>query len=233
MMPCLHGAVGSWRDWNRLQEDSAFPVLPVDLWRLFDAGNPSLAEAGRIIADQAHDGDILLGYSMGARLALHALLADPAKWRAAILVSAHPGLTEGQATRRAADEKWAAQALRDWPRFLTRWNQQEILAGAPEGLHQAPPSEQKAVAQSFRSWSLGTQADLRPRLPEIPCPVLWLTGESDLKFTALAREVVPLFPHAEHRILPSCGHRLPWEEPLLFCNHVEQFLGQTRKPTRS
>lgn len=234
MMHALHGAVGHFDVWKPLAASLSIPVRPLDLWRLFDRTSPSLAEAGRLIAARASPGDLLLGYSMGGRLALHALLADPTKWQAAIIVGAHPGLTEGHAARREADEQWAERALHDWRSFLKQWNRQGLLAtpsgrwGAPDQLPQAPRSEQRAVAQSFRSWSLGTQANLRPELPKISCPVLWLTGELDPKFTALAAEATSLLPRGRHQILPGCGHRLPWEEPLLFQNAVELFSSSPR-----
>ena len=79
MIHCLHGAVGSFRAWETLSQDLNESVNALDLWRLFDRSTPTLVEAGRVISEGAEFGDVILGYSMGGRLALHALTAAPEK----------------------------------------------------------------------------------------------------------------------------------------------------------
>lgn len=224
MIHCLHGAVGSYRDWETFGKDLGESVNPVDLWRLFDEENPSLTEAGQSICNTADSGDVLLGYSMGGRLALHALLADPEKWRAAIIISAHPGLIEGQKERLVRDRDWAELSQRDWEAFRSQWNQQSILASLPNGLHQAESRDQKPVSQSFLYWSLGTQKNLRSKLSQITCPVLWITGAKDTKFTALAEEVSGLLSDNEHLVIRGAGHRVPWDQSKGFSAAVEDFL---------
>ncbi|MDA7508581.1 hypothetical protein N8488_01170, partial [Akkermansiaceae bacterium] len=114
MIHCLHGAVGSFRAWETLSQELNESVNALDLWRLFDRSTPTLFEAGRIISEGAEFGDLILGYSMGGRLALHALTAAPEKWRAAIIVSAHPGLVSGQQERREEDREWASLSRGNW-----------------------------------------------------------------------------------------------------------------------
>ncbi|MGD1978351.1 MAG: alpha/beta fold hydrolase [Akkermansiaceae bacterium] len=229
MIHCLHGAVGSFRDWNTLARSFPKEINAIDLWRFFDQGKPTLIEAGEMIAARAKQNDVLLGYSMGGRLALHALLEAPSKWKAAIIVSAHPGLTEQRDERLLADQEWADLCRRNWQTFLRKWNSQGILGTLPSGLHQAAEQDQGPVAGSFQSWSLGAQEDLRPRLAKLNLPVLWLTGEADSRFTDLAHEVVPLIPGAKHQIIAESGHRVPWEQPDLFGAEVENFLATMRR----
>ena len=226
MIYCLHGAVGNFKAWEILREDLGHSMKAVDLWRFFDQATPTLTEAGQSICRAASSGDILLGYSMGGRLALQALLADPQKWKAAIIVSTHPGLVEGQQERRTKDLKWAALSARDWESFLREWNQQSVLDSLPEGLHQADISDQKQVSQSFKNWSLGTQDDLRPELTKINCPVLWISGEHDPKFTTLAKEACELLPNSEHLVIKNSGHRAPWDQPSKFRAIINDFLKQ-------
>ena len=230
MIHCLHGAVGSHHDWSVFQDRFDDELNALDLWRFFDIDEPTLAEAGHKIAAQAVPGDILLGYSMGGRLALHALLADPKRWQAAIIISAHPGLTHGHQDRLANDQAWGQLALQNWEKFLQKWNDQEILASTPEGFHQAEASDQKAVSQSFHHWSLGKQGDLRSRLHEITCPVLWISGEKDPKFTTLAAEASALTPLAVHRTISSAGHRVPWDQPEEVAHQVRSFLAGPTDP---
>lgn len=221
MIHCLHGAVGTPLDWQAFLPSLGAPAQALDLW---DYLPQSLSETGAQIAAQANPGDILLGYSMGGRLALHALLADPKKWRAAIIISAHPGLTSDHQARLTHDQKWADLAAQDWPQFLQQWNQQGILEQKPAELLQATVQDQIPVSQSFRSWSLGTQSNLRPKLSQINIPTLWITGENDPKFTTIAREITPTIPKSTHLAISNCGHRVPWEAPQKFLHSVQTFL---------
>lgn len=223
MIHCLHGAVGSFRDWDQFEKSLGGETRPLDLWNLPGERPLTLPEAGKIITGQADQNDVLIGYSMGGRLALHALLADPRKWRAAVIVSAHPGLSAGRAERLGTDEQWATLAAQNWDLFVEKWNQQPILASKSPGLHQATSKDQAAVAASFRSWSLGAQEDLSLRLAEITCPVLWITGARDEKFTRLACEASPLIPNSKHLAVPKAGHRIPWEQPQIFASIVREF----------
>ncbi|MFT6242890.1 MAG: 2-succinyl-6-hydroxy-2,4-cyclohexadiene-1-carboxylate synthase [Paracoccaceae bacterium] len=224
MIHCLHGAVGSHRDWELFKDSFNQDTKAVDLWKLFENASPTLPEAGQIIADQAAQNDILLGYSMGGRLALHALLADPKKWQAAIIISAHPGLLEGHPERLANDKSWSRLPDKNWEFFLSRWNKQNILSTPPAGLKQAEFQDRAAVAESFHHWSLGTQENLRLHFSEITCPVLWITGENDPKFTKLAEEALSYLPNARHHATAHSGHRVPWETPRSFLEIVNNFL---------
>lgn len=223
-MHCLHGAVGSDHDWDVFTDSFGEEIHPVNLWHLLEKNTLSLSEAGQAITLHAKKHDILMGYSMGGRLALHALLADPQKWRAAIIVSAHPGLIEGRAERLIHDEQWALLAEQDWSLFIEKWNQQSILSTSCRGLRQAESRHQSAVAASFRHWSLGAQENLASRLPEITCPLFWITGAKDKKFTTLAKEATTLIPNSQHHIVSAVGHRVPWEQPVAFSAAVRDFL---------
>ena len=88
----------------------------VDLWRFLDCCPMTMPEFGRALNREAESASAgkraLAGYSMGGRLALHALLEGGA-WDAAILIAPHPGLETGEerAARREADALWASRAL--------------------------------------------------------------------------------------------------------------------------
>lgn len=208
MIHVLHGAVGMPEDWEK--------VLPHaqawNLWEMLSIDERSLAEAGEIIARGSADGDTLVGYSMGGRIALHAILSGQCRWKEAVIISAHPGLRDGKAERLKSDAAWAELATSDWPAFIREWNSQSVLSGPePDWPDRAAlESRQEEVSRSFRCWSLGAQEDLRPYLSRIECPVRWIVGEEDKNFLSLAREVVPLIPKATLEVIPATGHRVPW-----------------------
>lgn len=235
MIHCLHGNLGSSRDWEVFDGKFDLEIVAPDLWSLIESGSASLPEAGAKIAEAAEKDDVLLGYSMGGRLALHALLAAPRKWRAAIIISAHPGLIEGHEARLVSDARWAGLARDDWEDFLKKWNGLDILAtksSTMPGLHQTGRDRQIEVARAFHDWSLGTQKDLRPQFPMLDLPILWITGEFDEKFTRLAKEAVALLPNARHLIVPTAGHRVPWEQTIPFASAVRGFLSSSNPRPR-
>ena len=211
MIRCLHGAAGMADDWARFGPH----YHGVDLWCYLEKDDLTLEEAGQKMAQDSRPGDTLVGYSMGGRLALHALLSGACDFGEAVIISAHPGLSAGREERLVADERWARLAESDWPLFLEKWNSQPVLEGNPpqwgDRSQLAPRASE--VGKSFRLWSLGAQDDLRPRLSQISCPVRWLVGEHDLKFLDLAREVIDLIPQGRLEIVPGAGHRVPWDRP--------------------
>jgi 2-succinyl-6-hydroxy-2,4-cyclohexadiene-1-carboxylate synthase len=236
---CLHGALGMAADWRGFAKRLAAGKTgsrAVDLWRFLECQPMPLADFGPALNADARgevfrgNGRAVLGYSMGGRLALHSLLEKAHPWQAAVIVSTHPGL-ESQAereTRRAGDTEWATKALTgNWQEFLAAWNAQPILG------HTAPRDPQasgrlvmrrREIARSFVDWSLGAQQPLWDRLQEITVPVLWVAGEHDAKFLALAERAVSLLPRARLAIAPLSGHRVPWEAEEWLAEQVAGFL---------
>ncbi|MFU8894492.1 MAG: alpha/beta fold hydrolase [Luteolibacter sp.] len=236
---CLHGAVGLASDWRETGAQLAAHGVgsrAVDMWRFLDCCPMPLDAFGTALCAEAAgevfrgSGRVLVGYSMGGRLALHALLADPQPWQAAVIVSAHPGLEDAgeRAARRAVDADWASRALAgDWASFLTDWNAQPVLADAAMGGDQARASRlrqrRREIARSFVDWSLGAQQPLWERLAEIRIPVLWVTGALDQKFSRLASRAVARMPDASHLVIDGAGHRVPWQNPSGFCEALANF----------
>ncbi len=243
---CLHGAVGQAGDWQGFGVPG-WSVKRVDLWRFLDCCPMTMPEFGRALNAEASAGDgrreamafpstinhqpstssrrVLIGYSMGARLALHALL-DGGPWDAAVLVAPHPGLESDveRAARRQSDAAWAGRALSgDWREFLARWNAQPLLADSGR-LPPVSDLRRREIARSFIDWSLGAQEPLWQRLAEIRCPVLWCAGERDAKFRAVAERALPLLPRGELWVAPGAGHRVPWDAPEAFAAKVGEFL---------
>lgn len=234
----LHGAVGmaaDWRDFAKRLAERKTGSNAVDLWRFLDGGPLPLADFGAALNADAGDTargtpKALMGYSMGGRLALHALLENVHPWQAAVIVSAHPGLEDEaeRESRRASDTAWAARALTSpWPEFLTAWDAQPVLGTAiPRSTGEAGSMALRRgeIARSFVDWSLGAQRSLWERLPQIAIPVLWVAGENDAKFLALARRAADLMPQAHLAIAPGSGHRVPWDSRDWLADETARFL---------
>lgn len=215
-------------DWRIFADEFSWETRAVDLWRFLEEGNCSLREAGARLVAESEPGGVLIGYSMGGRLALQALLAAPGHWAGAVIVSAHPGLVaEERAARVAADAVWARDAREDnWADFLKKWHEQGVLESDENwrwGDRGDLESRREAVARSFEEWSLGRQEDLRSSLAELQTPILWLTGEKDAKFCALAEELAAAAKNIVHKTIRSAGHRVPWENAGEFISLARNF----------
>lgn len=231
MIWAFHGNLGSPEDWSAVRSSlAAWSLRCVNLWepeprdfgdwtRRF-YGTPERGPQPR---------DVLLGYSLGARLAMHLLLERPEVWGAAIFISGHPGLTDaGERRQRCdADLRWAERLrMGGVAEFAERWNAQAVFAG------EIPPPEQPAVLQrhhraiqeAFDCWSLGKQEDLAERLRYCPVPQLWVAGERDPKFTALALGMARDRNHVTAAILADCGHRVPLQKPHELAECADRFL---------
>lgn len=207
----LHGNLGTPGDW-------ALPGHPdihaIDLWDHVDLDIHDFAAAlaGPLCAGL--EKPVLAGYSLGGRLALHTLAAFPDHWSGAVIISAHPGLccVEDRLARRTSDAIWADRArTMDWESFLDQWNAQSLFGEVSPELRArqaALEPRREAIATAFETWSLGRQEDLRSRLGRFTGPVVWITGERDVRFTRLGAEMATVFPDFRHVVVPGAGHRV-------------------------
>ena len=175
---------------------------------------------------------VLLGYSMGGRIALYTAFSG--FFRALILESASPGLEDPaeREQRRVSDEALAASIERDGVQaFIDRWEKLPLFASqsslsleAQEALHrQRLNNRARGLAQSLRGLGTGVQPSLHARLPALPIPVLLIAGELDTKFMAIARSMAQALPRSQLRIVPGAGHAVHLERPEDFDSLVGNF----------
>jgi 2-succinyl-6-hydroxy-2,4-cyclohexadiene-1-carboxylate synthase len=202
VITCLHGFLGNPRDWDFLR-DAGFTIETPPL----DAIPPR--------------GDILLGYSLGGRLALHALLAG-AQYKRAILVSTGLGIEgeEFRAARRASDEAWANRfESEDFDSVIADWNAQPVLAGPS-----LPRTRDDYDPRALREWSSGALPPVASRLRELTIPTLCIAGARDVKYVTEAKKAASLAPNARYAIIENAGHRMPWERREAFVEIVLSYL---------
>ena len=176
---------------------------------------------------------VLLGYSMGGRIALYTAFSG--LFRALVLESASPGLDDPTARekRRRDDEELAASIERDGvAAFVARWEKLPLFASqhalpldVREALHrQRLHNRASGLAQSLRGAGTGVQPSMYPRLPLLDIPVLLIAGELDAKFVAIARSMAQALPQAQLRIIPGAGHAVHLERPEEFDSLVGDFI---------
>lgn len=170
---------------------------------------------------------ILLGYSMGGRLALKYALERPHIIKHLILVSSTPGILDHheRLKRQYADDDLALKILNEGiPNFIQFWQEQDLIKSQKNitssiyqpMLNRKLNNNPLGLANSLRKMSTGIMEPLWHRLSEIKFPVTLLTGENDLKFTQIAQQMNLLIPHAIHFSLPNSGHAAIWENPESF-----------------
>ena len=179
-------------------------------------GARSLWQCADDIASTMPSG-VLVGYSMGARMALHTALAHPHRVTGLVLVSGTPGIEDDteRAARRASDNSLADHIESvGVATFIDEWLSNPMFAGLTEQTsmrQERLANSARGLADSLRHAGTGTQENLWPRLSELTMPVLIVAGVGDTKFTDIARRMHAGVPHSELRIVPSAGHTVHLE----------------------
>jgi 2-succinyl-6-hydroxy-2,4-cyclohexadiene-1-carboxylate synthase len=209
VMICLHGFLGRGADWDFLRDAG------------FDIRAPSLFAGDSLDAIRPEAGDVLLGYSMGARLALH--LMQTHRVAKAVLISA--GIASPEPGRQELDETWARRFESEpWESVVEAWNAQAVFGGRKNPLTRSESDyDRKKLAAALRDWS---PAVMHMNLRDITTPTLWVAGEHDSKYRDAATRASQRLPNAELWICPDAGHRVPWEQPARFIDRLRECVPQ-------
>ncbi len=171
--------------------------------------------------------NILIGYSLGGRLALHSL-ALTNQWDAAIIISANPGLIkeEEKNFRIKNDETWAQRFLtEDWETLMNSWNAQSVFSCQTNNLiREEKLFSREKIVEILLGFSLGKQKNLRKYIKNLNTPILWIAGEKDTRFSMLALEGASLNKKITSLIFPNVGHRVPWENSHEFVKGCNSFI---------
>lgn len=218
---CLHGFLGEPQEWNFLSEtvqEKKF-LHCIDLYgkeyaKPIEGLWPWAASFNRSVSAACISEDkILVGYSLGGRLALHSLLHQPSLWKAAIIISSSVGnlSDEEKITRKVSDALWAERfSCMDWEEVVSLWNSQPLFCQSPP-LVRPQTTSRNNLTTSLTHWSQTTQQDLTDQLKALTIPILWIVGENDVKYVAIARSLQFSHPLSSLSIIAKAGHRLHLE----------------------
>lgn len=205
----ISGFLGLPSDWEFLKP---LNVQPFDInhfsWK-------SLSDWGRKFNQHVKNTppSILIGYSLGGRLALHSLLDNPSQWKGAVIISSHPGLQDPQekAKRLEQDRHWANKfQTEDWATLMKTWNEQKLFTHDFAVERKERNYKRDKLSQTLINGSLGGQEDLREAISRLQIPILWLTGSKDNYYSSLAKSLSLQHPFSRWIQVEGAGHRIPW-----------------------
>lgn len=175
--------------------------------------------------------DIVIGYSLGGRIALHLALAFPDLVERLVLIGATGGLDseEERKQRRVADESLADHLEEVGVGvFLDEWLSQPMFASltAEQSFRELRATNSTAgLASSLRLCGVGTQESLWDRLNTLTMPVLVLAGSNDEKFTQLGhRLVASIGNNASFESVADAGHSAQLENPAATAAAITEWL---------
>lgn len=163
---------------------------------------------------------VLVGYSMGGRLALTMAMLEPARFAHVIVVGANPGLIDAneRAERVAWDDAQAERLLRDGlPSFVDAWEMLPLFATqrslAPDRLDAQRRTRldhtERGLAFAMRALGLGRMPAVD--IARLRCPVTAVAGALDARYAEIAERIGREAPHGSCRIVPEVGHNVVLE----------------------
>ena len=235
----LHGFTQTGRLWgpfgDRLARDHTLLAIDlpghagsdavrVDLPATADLVRDAVAE---VVGSEPCD---LLGYSLGARVALHVATGTDLMLGRLVLIGATGGIEdpEDRQRRRVADEATAdaLEASGDMAGFIERWVSGPMfarLAGAAE-TEERRRNSAAGLASSLRLAGTGTQEPLWDRIAGLTVPVLALAGTDDTRFGAHALRLAHSAPEGVASLIPGGGHAVHLAQPDLVGRLVGHWL---------
>ena len=177
----------------------------------------------------------LVGYSMGGRTAIHFANEFPDMVHSLILESASPGLfSELEQRQRQQNDKDLANYIiqNGIEDFVDYWesiplflSQKELSEEKRQQIRNERLSHQpEGLAHSLQSMGTGAQPSFWNDLKQFYMKVLLVTGEKDLKFVNINKNMREKFPNAALTVCKNVGHAVHVENPQIFGKIVEEFL---------
>jgi len=213
--------------------DLAGSNLPADDCSL----NASLRWLDVLIPEKSTEKNILLGYSLGGRLALRYALARPGRLAALVLIGTSPGILDEteRRQRQVEDEELANKILTNGvPEFLKEWQSRPLIATQarlPAAWRKAMNEQRQqlrpaGLAPSLREFGQGAVEPVWDKLKELRLPVLVCAGAEDEKYSAMASKMATACPLAETMMVPKAGHLAHLENLPMFAAGLRAFLAK-------
>jgi 2-succinyl-6-hydroxy-2,4-cyclohexadiene-1-carboxylate synthase len=243
----LHGFTGSSNDWLEiiLNLNKKFSYVAVDLIGHGKSDSPNeieyyklpalIAQLDDIFNHFTKDRFILMGYSMGGRVALSHAIQYPDKLAGLILESASAGIADEKLRKeRILEDEQVIEIIekKSLEEFFKFWMSQDLFASLKsipeEKLLEAKAAKllnnKTGLINSLRGFGTGVMSPLHDKLNSIKCKTLLITGELDSKFSNINRELKKKIINSRHEIVKDSGHIVHFEKQGEFVNITNNFL---------
>jgi 2-succinyl-6-hydroxy-2,4-cyclohexadiene-1-carboxylate synthase len=179
----------------------------------------------------------LVGYSMGARLALAMALARPDAVAGAVLVGANPGLASPseRKARSIWDDEQAAKLEREGlARYVDAWEALPLFA-TQTSLPDAVRARQRAarlehteagLAWAVRALGLGRMPPLCDAIERSTTRFAFVAGSLDAKFAAIAVGMARRAPRGRAVLAAGYGHNVGLEGPAALARAIEDAMAR-------
>ena len=237
---CFHGFSESGSTWDGI-EVSGYRLIRIDSMGHGRSARPMevgpytlpqmLSDLHTVIYSVAGERYALMGYSMGARLALLYALEYAEEVTHLVLESGAVGIEEeGERQARYVADRALAERIRahDITWFSETWAKLDIF----KTQQSLPPKVQQqiqgrrllnsphALAFTLEGSGQGTMPYVGHRLSELTMPVCYISGELDAKYTAIGAR----YFGDVHHVVPQVGHNVHVEAPEAYQQILKQFL---------
>ncbi len=182
---------------------------------------------------------MLLGYSMGGRLALQFTTKYPEFISGLILESTTYGIDEPEEIQKRLDiDRERANAINlNYRGFLDSWSQnplfkryEQLNTDAKKNLDQIQKNQKPhGLSNSVLGFGTASMPSVHHQLKEINQSTLIITGQDDDKFTQIGLEMNKLIPESHIIIIPGCGHRVHMENPDDYIQYIRSFIVSKQK----
>ncbi|MBG90230.1 MAG: hypothetical protein CL521_00255, partial [Actinobacteria bacterium] len=85
------------------------------------------------------------------------------------------------------------------------------------------------MAWAMATFSLGRQKDLYTQLRQLNTPQLYISGQKDLKYHQLYKDLCPLLPNASHISIPNAYHCPQLSHAKSIRNHILNWVNKHRQ----
>ena len=236
---CFHGFSESGSTWDGI-EVQGYRLIRIDSMGHGRSARPMelkpyelpqmLSDLHRVIYAVAGERYALMGYSMGARLALLYALEYPHEVTHLILESGSVGIEDegGRQDRYVADQALAKRIrAHDITWFSETWAKLEIFKtqqGLPAKVQQQIRGRRllnspHALAFTLEGSGQGSMPYVGHRLSELTMPVCYISGELDTKYTGVGAR----YFGDVHRVVSQVGHNVHVEAPEVYRQILERF----------